>query len=183
MPSIVNTESFLIQPPAHLLQTHPELKRLSTELSIKYAHNELVTDELLRATGEALWRSLELDTVFEELHTNAGRQILPTVIESDEPAILRLPWETLSHPQHGFLGIEPGFTLSRRLISAPIDHSKPETGPLRVLLFTAMTEDQARLNVEEEQALVQEALMPLIAKGIVKLESGPLAQMGIRYPH
>jgi hypothetical protein len=39
-----------------------------------------------------------------------------------------------------------------------------------VLLFTAMTEDQARLNVEEEQALVQEALMPLIAKGLVILE-------------
>jgi hypothetical protein len=88
MPSIVNTESFIIQPPTGLLQTHPELKRLSTELSSKYAHNELVTDELLRAIGEALWRSLELDTVFEKLHTNTGRRILPTVIESDEPAIV-----------------------------------------------------------------------------------------------
>jgi hypothetical protein len=49
-----------------------------------------------------------------------------------------------------------------------------ETGPLRVLLFTSLPDDlnpeTGRLNVEEEQAQVQEALMPWIAQGMVKLE-------------
>ena len=39
-----------------------------------------------------------------------------------------------------------------------------------MLLFTAISEDQQRLDVEAEQAQVQEALMPLIAEGVVLLE-------------
>jgi hypothetical protein len=170
MPANVYQQSLTLQPPVDLLQRHPELRRLSNALALHYAHNELVTDAMLRAIGEALWRSLDLETSFAALSTHVGRQILPLVIESDTPAIQRLPWETLCHPQQGFLAREPGFTLSRRIPAAPTDLSEPETGPLRVLLFTAITEDQTRLNVEEEQAQVQEALMPLIAQGLVTLE-------------
>ena len=46
-----------------------------------------------------------------------------------------------------------------------------EKGPLRVLLFTSLPDDldaeRGRLKVEEEQAQVQEALLPWLARGVV----------------
>ena len=49
-----------------------------------------------------------------------------------------------------------------------------EKGPLRVLLFTSLPDDvdpeNSRLDVEEEQVQVQEALNPWIAEGLVQLE-------------
>ncbi len=152
------------------MQQHPQLKRLSSELALRYAHNELVTDDQLRAIGEALWQSLNLQPAFDALCASVGRQIIPLTLVSEEPAILQLPWETLHHPEQGFLALEPGFALSRAIPSAPNDQSEIEPGPLRVLLFTAITEDQTRLDVEQEQAQVQEALLPLIEQGLVQLE-------------
>ena len=164
------TESFTIRPAENLLETHPQLRRLSSDLALKYAHNTLVTDTDLQTMGSQLWQALDCDQAYRDASANAGLQICPVVIESDLPAIQQLPWETLYHPEHGFLGLEPGFALSRHLPGVPHPQVSPETGPLRVLLFTAMTEDQARLDVENEQAQVQEALIPLINKGLVTLE-------------
>jgi GTPase SAR1 family protein len=76
----------------------------------------------------------------------------------------------LYHPQLGFLALQAGFALSRRLVAANVADLPLEQGPLRVLLFTTMTEDQKRLDVEEEQAQIQEALLPMIADGLVNLE-------------
>jgi len=98
---------------------------------------------------------------------------MPMVIESSEPAVLQLPWETLHHPELGFLGREPAFALSRRLAPPPDQIPTPEPGHLRVLLFTSLPEDldpeRARLDVEAEQDAVQEALAPWIAAGLVDL--------------
>ncbi|MGH8476606.1 MAG: tetratricopeptide repeat protein [Methylococcales bacterium] len=170
MPSHIHTESFTIQPRPDFLQAQPEIRRMNAELADCYAHNELVTDDRLRAVGAALWQALNLASAFDALYRQAGRGILPIVIESEDPAILRLPWEALYHPLKGFLGLSEKFTLSRRIPGIPADNSPIEPGPLKVLLFTAMSENQARLNVEEEQAQVQEAWMRLIAEGWVRLE-------------
>ncbi|MCI5121004.1 MAG: CHAT domain-containing protein, partial [Candidatus Electrothrix sp. AUS4] len=69
------------------------------------------------------------------------------------------------------------FTLSRSLAVPGEGQSASlplETGPLRVLLFTALPDDvdahRSRLDVEEEQARVLEALLPRIAEGRVELE-------------
>jgi len=170
MPSIINPECFVIQPPADFLLAHPPLRHLSAEVASRYAHNELVTDDMLRAGGGFMWEALKLDAEFDAICKQAGRGIIPIVIETEDPAILSLPWEALYHPQVGFLGLDVKFTLSRRIPGAPRDNSPAEAGLLRVLLFAAMSEDQRRLDVEEEQAQVQEALMPLIAKGLVCLD-------------
>ena len=55
----------------------------------------------------------------------AGTRILPLIVESADPLAQSLPWECLYHPQQGFLGQQPGFTLSRRLT---VDASPPVTG-------------------------------------------------------
>ncbi len=170
MPSIVNPECFTIQPPANFLDAHPPVRHLSAEVASRYAANELVTDDMLRVGGGYMWEALKLDAEFDAMRAQQGRGIIPIVIQSEDPAILCLPWEALYHPQVGFLGLESKFTLSRCIPGIPQDSSAAEPGPLRVLLFTAMSEDQARLDVEEEQTQVQEALMPLIAKGLVRLE-------------
>ena len=166
-----------------MLEHRPGLARLGRELAGLYAaRTRVVTDEALQAMGQALWAALSDDGAFAAdfatAKSTAGRAILPLILESDEAAIQQLPWETLYHPDHGFLGQGSGFTLSRRLYSASAPDSPlpppMEKGPLRVLLFTSLPDDldaeKERLNVEAEQARVQEALAPWVAEGLVVLE-------------
>jgi len=171
MASLVNENSFLICPADHLLERHPHIKRLSAQLANAYANKKVVrTDDNLKAIGSALWQALELDKDFVEHQQQSGNSIIPIIIESSNPVIQQLPWETLYQAEKGFLGRHKAYSLSRRIPNTASYQHPPQTGPLRILLFTSMTEDQSRLNVETEQASVQEALMPWISKGVVTLE-------------
>ena len=174
MSSNVHPNAFVIRPQAELLRQHPDLKHAANALALKYAFSELVTESELKSIGQRLWQTLNKESDLDQALQNAGMQILPIIVKSNNPAIQQLPWETLYHPEHGFLGKSKLCTLSRCIPGAPTDHLQPETGPLRVLLFTSLPDDlnpeTSRLNVEEEQAQVQEALMALIAQGSVKLE-------------
>jgi len=165
---------FILRPADDLLDRHPHLRHMAAALVRKYAALQAVTDEDLQAMGRALWHALGVDDAFEQARQAAGNAVLPIIVESNSPAVQSLPWETLYHPQHGFLGRARGFALSRRL-SAPPPPPQPEPGPLRVLHFTTLPDDldpeHARLDVEAEQVAVQEALMPYIVAGHVGLES------------
>ena len=113
------------------------------------------------------------DAALEAARQAAETRILPLIVESADPLAQSLPWECLYHPQHGFLGQQPGFTLSRRLTAEESPPVALATGPLKVLLFTSMPDDldpeKERLDVESEQAAVLEALDPLIQDGLVEL--------------
>lgn len=173
MPLSVNPTPFVIRPPADLPRLHPEIVRVANDIALRYASRELVTDDMLRAIGSALWAALDIDEPFATARETTGLLILPLAVQTDDPALQQLPWETLHHPQLGFLGQHKGFTLSRVLGSAPVAVPEPQTGPLRVLLFTSLPDDldpeHARLDVEEEQAQVQEALAPWFAEGVIDL--------------
>ena len=176
MPRNIHSQPFVIHPPDDLLRRYPDLRRMSSALAGLYAERRVVvTDEHLQAMGSALWRVLDASAQndFDAARADAGAAILPIVIESAVAEVQALPWETLHHPTLGFLGKHPAFTLTRR-IAARAPQAKPAKGPLNVLLFTSLPDDvdaeKSRLNVEEEQAQVQEALAPWIAQGLVKLE-------------
>jgi archaellum biogenesis ATPase FlaH len=130
-----------------------------------------------------LWQALDVDEAFAQVRQRAGSRILPLIIESDQAAVHQLPWETLYHPDHGFLGKTPGFTLARRIPRGDFELPDLQPGPLRVLLFTVLPDDPdadssqpghtdrelGSLDVEDAQAQVQEALAPWIARGMVEL--------------
>ncbi len=174
MQSNICNDSFVICPEPDLLQHHPYLQSDNKALMRKYRFRELVTETDLRNIGQRLWKVLNIDHDFNVAKERAGREILPIIIESDQADIQQLPWETLYHPDIGFLGKSDSTTLSRRIPQTKPVTSSLESGPLRVLLFTSLPDDldakSSRLNVENEQAQVQEALLPWIAQGIVKLE-------------
>lgn len=158
---------------AKLLE-NSELLRLTKELSEAYASKEkLVTDEVLQVIGTFLWNSLDAGEQFAAAKHHAGQGILPIIIESDDPAVLQLPWETLCHPEFGFLGRKEGFTLSRAFPSNGVWLPPVEKGPLRILLFTSLPDDlteNEQLQIEEEQAQVLLALGKWRYKGFVELE-------------
>ncbi len=176
MPRHIFPTPFIIQPDADLVHRQPELKHASSKLSSQYADSQLVTDADLRSMGSALWNALphNIQNGFDAAHQAAGAAILPIIIESEAAEVQALPWETLFHPTLGFIGKHPAFTLSRRMKPPQSGSVKLDKGPLRVLLFTSLPKDidpeKSRLNVEEEQAQVQEALMPWISKGDIQLE-------------
>ena len=176
MPRHVYPIPFVIHPPDDLARQQPELRRLSHKLADKYADRQVVTDADLRTMGGALWSALTPDvhSAFDTAHQTAGATILPVIIESGVADVQAWPWETLYHPEQGFLGKHVGLTLTRRIKAPPTGAPPLDKGPLRVLLFTSLPNDvdpeKARLNVEEEQVQVQEALMPWISNGRVKLE-------------
>ena len=177
MPAPITREPFIIRPPDDFMQDHHTLRQNSKSIANAYANGQNVTDEILQQMGSQLWQTLDhelnIAAEFEQARAQAGNQILPIIIESNHAAIHQLPWETLHHPAHGFLGKENGFTLTRSRGSTSAAQVDPPQGPLRVLLFTALPDDldaeRSRINVEEEQAQVLEALTPLIGDGLVKL--------------
>ena len=167
-------DPLILRPDEGILTRYPELVKLAAELSDIYADREkLVTDNALQAIGALLWRALDADEPFQQARKRAGQHLLPIVIESGKPEILHLPWETLHHPESGFLGRSEGFTLSRAVPSTAAELPAIEDGPLRVLLFTALPDDigeKEQLRIEDEQALVLEALGQWRQSGHVLLE-------------
>ena len=163
----------ILQPPVDLPERFPHAVSLARQLALKYVHHYVVTEADLQAVGGALWQTLAADEALAAARRAAGTRILPLIVESADPLAQSLPWECLYHPQHGFLGQQPGFTLSRRLAAEDLPPAALAAGPLKVLLFTSMPDDldpeKERLDVENEQAAVLEALDPLIQGGLVEL--------------
>ncbi|MCB9446422.1 MAG: tetratricopeptide repeat protein [Ardenticatenaceae bacterium] len=174
MPAHVSQTPFIIRPRADLLEAYPVLQHNANNLARLYANSVVVQEEHLQQIGQQLWQVLDVAEPLAQARQQAGSHILPIIIESDSAAIHQLPWETLYHPEHGFLGKHNGFTLSRRIPDGAGQLPDLQTGPLRVLLFTSLPDDldadKERLDVEEEQAQISEALTPWIAQGLIELK-------------
>ncbi len=164
---------FVITPSTDLLREHPYIKGMADSISSAYEKHLLVEEKHLQAIGQALWDALALGDDLDRAKQAAGQQVLPIIIETSDAALLTLPWETLYHPIYGFLGRETGFSLSRHNPTVSVALPVVKCEPLRVLLFTSLPDDldeQERLDVEAEQAAVQEALMEQERLGEVVLE-------------
>ncbi len=150
----VHPTPFIIDPPGDLLTHHPHIKQNSNALALKYALRHMVEEKDIEIIGGQLWQALALDDALGSARAAAGRQILALVIRSDDPTLLQLPWETLYHPEHHFLGRNPAFTLSRNLCQTATGTGGQDslTGPLRILLFTSLPDD-----VDPESLLAQAA--------------------------
>ncbi len=164
----------ILVPDSAMLRHSPNLIRQAAQLSQSYADRKLfVTDAILQAIGTALWHALNADEKLQTAKQEAGQAILPIVIASDDPAILQLPWETLYHPDYGFLGRHEGFTLSRTIPSMTTGLPDIEQGPLKILLFSSLPDDlgdEDQLQIETEQGQVLEALGQWRQSGHVVLE-------------
>ena len=173
MPRNVHPTPFIIRPSDEFAK-NIDLRNLSRGLATKYADGHVVTDDDLQIMGRNLWNLLGVQDEFDAAQKQAGAAILSVIIESDKPEVQAYPWETLYHPTHKFIGRNSDFTLTRRIAAGKPSQANLDKGPLRVLLFTSLPDnvdaERGRLNVEEEQAQVQEALMPWIAQGVVQLE-------------
>ncbi len=172
MPAYLHTP-LILQPPTDLPSRFPHLLSLAQQLSLKYVHRSVVTEQDLQTVGDALWQTLGADEALAAARQTASTRILPLILESADPLVQSLPWECLHHPEHGFLGKHPGFSLTRRLSAVSSATTEPPKGPLKVLLFNALPDDldqeKERLDMESEQANVLEALDPLIHQGLVQL--------------
>ena len=164
----------ILVPDPAILRYSPNLTQQAAQLSQTYADRKLlVTDVTLQAIGAVLWQALDADEALRNARQQAGQAILPIVIASDDPAILQLPWETLYHPDYGFLGRHEGFTLSRTIPSLTTSLPDIEQGPLRILLFSSLPDnlvEKDQLQIEIEQGLVLEALGQWRQSGHVVLE-------------
>jgi len=119
--------------------------------------------------GKQLWSALNLaDDIFKPT-----KEILPIIIESNNPEILQLPWELLYHPTYGFLARNANFTLSRTIPNLSHNPTPLEKRPLRVLFFSTLPDDigeEGRLAVEHEQEVVLETIMPYRQEGFIDIK-------------
>jgi tetratricopeptide (TPR) repeat protein len=167
---------FLIPLDQQFLVEHTYLVEQSSKLTQAYqAKIAVIEDEVLKTIGASLWQALDCDAEFTYQEQISGQTTLNIVIESNDPRVLNLAWETLHHPEFGFLGRSVGFTLSRQLPMQPTPNLPvPECCPLRILLFAAMPMDlgeHGRLQTEEEKANILKAVSPLEDQGLVTLIS------------
>ncbi|WP_298610819.1 CHAT domain-containing protein [uncultured Thiothrix sp.] len=166
------TEPFVIAPASNFLAQHPHLLSQSERLTKAYENKELVEEAHLKAVGEALWQALDLKDSLKQAKQAVGLNVLPIVISSNNASVMQLPWEVLYHPEFGFLGREAAFSLSRHDPDLKPALVVPKAEPLRILLFSSVPDDlgeQERLDIENEQASVQEALLEAELKGEVEL--------------
>lgn len=174
---------FNIKCPDNWLQTHEYLSVLSQSITDAYEQNATAEDATLQAMGEALWAALSLGDTLDQAKRAVGQAVLSIVIESRNAAVLNLPWETLYHPQWGFLGRNLSFALSRHNPSVSTQLPAIVAEPLKVLLFTALPDnltEHERLDVEAEQATIQQAIMAYERSGEIQLimpEDGCLATL------
>ena len=168
-------DPFVIRPAASLLQDHPQLNIQANRLSEDYEKKRKIEDTQLKTMGNALWEALALGDTLDKAKQVAGVNApLPLIIDTMDTAIFSLPWETLHHPTYGFLGREAGFTLTWHQPVGQRYLPPIKAEPLRVLLFTSLPDDlgeTGRLEVEAEQAMVQQALMEAEQRGEVRLET------------
>ena len=107
------TAPFIIKPAPDLLKIHPELENLSQQLSLAYASNKLVTDQQLQQLGSSLWSALNYQEQLAQAKQQAGMNVLPLIILSEDAKIQQLPWEILYHPEYHFLARNPAVTTTR----------------------------------------------------------------------
>ncbi len=119
--------------------------------------NNFVKNYNLKDIGSLLWQVLDLDAIPAEL-----------IIRYN--ATDNLPWECLYHPQLGFIGKHPAYTLYRYIYS---NTGSIPTGPLKILLFTIQQtpQRQVHLDIDIEAQQVRAALMPFINSGMVHFYS------------
>ncbi len=132
---------------------------------------------MLEPHGSRLWDAAGLDAAeirqaLGEAQTNGSP--LRLVIAGQD--VQHLPWEILyhEHPEIGFVGRKPWCSIIRRIRS--VNGSSGALGPLplKLLLFTASPEDldpeRSRLDYEQEEALLYEALDRPLSEGKVDLD-------------
>ncbi|MEP4888680.1 MAG: tetratricopeptide repeat protein [Aliiglaciecola sp.] len=168
--------TFLIPLDHQFLAVNAHLVEQSSQLAQAYqTKTTIIEDEVLASIGASLWQAVDCEAEFTRHEQTSGQAALNIVIESHEPTVLSLAWETLYHPEFGFLGRSEHFTLSRRLPMQPTPNlPAPECTPLRILLFAAMPMDlgeHGRLQIEEEKANILQAVTPLEELGQVTLIS------------
>ncbi len=158
----------------NFLFIQPNLKNLvalthqARQLSEKFQSHTATPDDL-KTMGSQLWETIQIDLEATPL---TPKRI---VIDSDNMAVQNLPWECLYHPQIGFLGRHPDYTVARQMLTkdTQIFQNVPTVpvGPLNILLFTTQPENipQQPLETDVEQHAVRTTLAPWIKQGWVHL--------------
>ena len=72
MPRHIYKTPFIIQPPVDLVKDHPQLRHLSSQLALKYATKQVVTEDNLRVVGSQLWEALDNAEGFEQAYLKSG---------------------------------------------------------------------------------------------------------------
>ncbi|MEA3273890.1 MAG: tetratricopeptide repeat protein [Pseudomonadota bacterium] len=157
--------------------SEPALRRAISELDRALEAGEAIKEDALKGIGEQLWRlgGLDAETIAAELD-DALDEESPLRVTVAGGEAQQLPWELLYHgdPQIGFLSRHDWSTLARRIRGKGSKAPSRTPRPLRLLLFIAAPDDldpeRARLDYEEEEALLYGALDAGITGGEIALD-------------
>src|SRR5215469_87225 len=89
---------------------------------------------------------------------------------SDVPDLCDLPWEFLYEKDAGFVGLTAQTPIVRFLEGKQPTQSIEVSHPLRILVVISSPSDYPPLDVDREWSKLQDAVAPLIAKGLVEIE-------------
>lgn len=148
------------------------------QLALKLIENRATNTELLKQLGRSLYSWLFPPPIHTHFHqTEAVARVKQAKIRLrlcvESPSIASLPLEFLYREMGGYyLAVNPDTVLSRYLnLPLPRERVRRREGPLHVLVIISDPTDLTRVNPEEWEGVVQDALAKPLADGEMTLRT------------
>jgi hypothetical protein len=141
----------------------------------------LPDDKTMNEFGELLFHTLFPGNV-KRLYDTARslqqqrRRMLDLVFTSMVPWVAEKPWEFALDPtRESYLATEEIHFIRNVLTAIPGDNIDPFSGPLRILVASALPVGFGRLSIDEETAVIRRGFDALVDSGLVEVEVLPRA--------
>ncbi|HWE37581.1 MAG TPA: tetratricopeptide repeat protein [Isosphaeraceae bacterium] len=111
----------------------------------------ITSPDSLRAAGRIMaevWLDPARPALAGPLKSSGPHEL---VIESNDPAVLNLPWELIELAPDLPIGCDAAWSVYRRLPDGPRGDGTPRPGPFRILFVAAAPTDQDSLDYEREE--------------------------------
>ena len=183
-----------IGPNGHAIANSPEGQKTADipiqvpnaiKLSMNLIEKRQTNASLLKQIGEELYKWLFPGAIHTHLHQTEARARLEKAkirlrLRIEAESIATLPLEFLYRMEGGyFLAINPDTVLSRYLnVPLPPERVRRREGPLHMLAIVADPTDQTRLNPDEWEGIIKEALAKPLADGLIILQTVKRATRG-----
>lgn len=152
-----------------IIRTHQRIKHYTDRAS-----GTLPSDEDLIEFGGRLFDTLfegDVRRLYDEARARQRNRKLDLIFTSMIPWIADKPWEfCFDTTRKSFVATEEIHLLRNVLTAVPAYVTRPQAGPLRILVVSSQPRGTVPLSIEQEKAVIERGFLPLVDAKLVEIE-------------